>query len=176
MLDESEGDAGQTLWSSLKWTETKGQEPFAIEPMEVPGGLRILPGDIRMSEFEEYLQRYWDECKKREFRGFAGTTALSLVVNSMCSRYNVDFVIYDCGPNIGPLNRVVLLDCGYFVVPAACDEFSIRAIRSVGYTMERWITQWSDIADLAPDGTYLLPGRPCFWDTFPSNSGSMAVR
>ncbi|MGD0757814.1 MAG: ParA family protein [Candidatus Sulfotelmatobacter sp.] len=162
LLDQSDGEAGQTLWSSLRWTETKEQDPAAIEPTEVPGGLRLVPGDIRMSEFEERLQQYWGECRRREFRGFAGATALSLVVNSICAKYKIDFVIYDCGPNIGPLNRVVLLDCDYFIVPAACDEFSIRAIRSVGYTLERWITQWSDIADLAPDGTYLLPGRPCF--------------
>jgi cellulose biosynthesis protein BcsQ len=162
LLDESDGDGGQTVWSTVKWADTKNQEPVVIEPLEKVTGLRFIPGDIRTSEFEEDLQLFWDECKRRELRGFTGTTSLSLVVNSICAKYDVDFVFYDCGPNIGPLNRVVLLDCDYFIVPAACDEFSIRAVRTLGYTLERWITQWSDIADLAPDGTYLLRGRPCF--------------
>lgn len=162
LLDESDGEAGRTLWSSLKWADTQRQEPVVIDPIEKDQNLRFLPGDIRISEFEEDLQQFWDQCKRRELRGFTGTTSLSLVVNSICARYDVDFVFYDCGPNIGPLNRVILLDCDYFIVPAACDEFSIRAVRTLGYTLERWITQWSDIADLAPDGTYLLRGRPCF--------------
>ena len=161
LLDESDGEAGQTAWSTVKWADTSAQAPVAIEPRETRG-LRFLPGDIRLSEFEERLQGYWSDSRKRNLHGFAGTTALSLVVNSICAKHDVDFVFYDCGPNIGPLNRIVVLDCDYFVVPTACDEFSIRAIRSLGYTLERWITQWSDIADLAPDGTYLLPGRPCF--------------
>ena len=174
LLDESDGEAGKTVWSTLKWADTKEQKPVAIAPTEIPRGLRFLPGDIRLSEFEERLQQYWNDSKRRELRGFAGTTALSLVVNSICAECDVDFVFYDCGPNIGPLNRIVVLDCDYFVVPAACDEFSIRAIRSLGYTLERWITQWSDIADLAPDGTYLLPGRPC-WAMSPSSFVYMAA-
>jgi hypothetical protein len=74
---------------------------------------------------------------------------------------------FDCGPNMGPLNRSILLDCDHFIVPAACDEFSIRAIRTLGHTLKNWILQWGDISDLAPDGTYLLPGKPQFLGYIP---------
>jgi hypothetical protein len=121
--------------------------------------MSLLPGDIRLSEFEEDLNADWRACKARDLRGFAGTTALSLVVNSISVAERVDFVFYDCGPNIGPLNRVILLDTDFMIVPAACDEFSIRAVRALGYTLVRWISEWRDISDLAPDGTYLLPAR-----------------
>jgi len=72
----------------------------------------------------------------------------------------VDFVFYDSGPNIGPLNRVILLDCDYFIIPAACDLFSIRAFKTLGRTLFEWIRDWDTILKLAPDDTYLLPGRP----------------
>jgi hypothetical protein len=80
-----------------------------------------------------------------------------------------DFVFYDSGPNIGPLNRAVLLDCDYFIVPVAYDLFSVRALRTLGRTLAAWVEEWTTIADLAPEGTYLLPGRPEFMGYVPQN-------
>lgn len=162
LLDESDSEAGATVWSSLKWVQTKAQEPRPLEPTGVRAKISLLPGDIRMSEFEEQLQQYWRETAERRPSAFVGCTALSLVTNSICAKHRIDVVFYDCGPNIGPLNRTIVLDCDLFIIPVACDEFSVRAVRTLGYTLPRWLSQWSDIADLAPDGTYLLPGRPHF--------------
>lgn len=69
-------------------------------------------------------------------------------------------MFYDSGPNIGPLNRAILLDCDHFIIPAACDLFSIRALKTLGKTLSEWIKGWVVIDQLAPDGVYLLPGRP----------------
>jgi len=162
LLDASDTEKGETIWSSLKWVQTAEQEPAPVEPLPISTHLHLLPGDIRMSEFEEDLQESWKKATERQERGFAGCTALSLVANSICARHAVDVLFYDCGPNTGPLNRTILLDCDFFIIPVACDEFSVRAVRTLGYTLARWLSQWSDIADLAPDGTYLLPGRPRF--------------
>lgn len=162
LLDASDSEGGETVWSSLRWVRTKLHQPLAPEPLAISRGLQLLPGDIRMSEFEEELQQYWKETTERRSNGFVGSTALSVIANSICARSAVDVLFYDCGPNIGPLNRAIMLDCDFFIIPVACDEFSIRAVRTLGYTLIRWLSQWSDIADLAPDGTYLLPGRPQF--------------
>jgi len=85
---------------------------------------------------------------------------LSLLVNRMCANHDVDFVFYDSGPNIGPLNRTILLDCDHFIIPAACDIFSIRAFKTLGQTLNTWIRDWDTILKLAPEEIYLLPGRP----------------
>jgi hypothetical protein len=82
------------------------------------------------------------------------------LVNQVASDKAVDFVFYDSGPNIGPLNRVILLDCDALIVPAACDTFSIRAFKTLGQTLYDWIRDWSTILALAPDDVYLLPGKP----------------
>jgi hypothetical protein len=68
--------------------------------------------------------------------------------------------MYDTGPNIGPLNRTILLDCDYFVIPAACDLFSLRAITTLGSTRHTWISDWRTLEDIAPDNAYLFPGMP----------------
>jgi len=109
----------------------------------------------------------WNECFQRKPRGFRGTTALSNLVDYVVSRYDIDFVFYDAGPNIGPLNRVLLLDCDYFIVPAACDLFSIRAFKTLGYALFNWMNDWKTILELAPTNMRLLPGSPKFLGYIP---------
>jgi hypothetical protein len=101
-------------------------------------------------------------------KGFRGTTALSFVVNAICDAYSIDFAFYDAGPNIGPLNRVILLDSDFFIVPAACDLFSVRALKTLGATLAHWITSWRTVTQIAPtEDTYLLPGFPRFLGYIP---------
>lgn len=168
LLDNSDTEKGQTVWSALK-PISEGLGGFkAILPIE-PGisGLFLLPGDIRLSEFEADLTEFWGQCLQRKMRGFRGTTALSELVAQTAKKFEIDYVFYDSGPNIGPLNRAILLDCDYFIVPVACDLFSLRALKTLGRTLVDWITAWSTISDLAPAETYLLPGRPTFLGYIP---------
>ncbi len=95
--------------------------------------------------------------------------ALSELVNNVCDEYNIDFVFYDSGPNIGPLNRIILLDCDYFIVPAACDLFSVRALKTLGRSLYTWISQWQTILELAPPELYVLPGLPKFLGYIPQS-------
>jgi cellulose biosynthesis protein BcsQ len=159
MLDASETDVGATLWSALKPVADGTGEIKLIRPKAIRN-LHLLPGDILLSNFEQDLHQSWGDCFHRKVRGYRGTTALSALVNHVAIEKSVDFVFYDSGPNIGPLNRIILLDCDAFIVPAACDSFSIRAFKTLGQTLLDWITDWKTILALAPDNTYLLPGRP----------------
>jgi cellulose biosynthesis protein BcsQ len=160
LLDTSDGPDGRTVWSALQPIVEGAGDVRIIEPYETASGPFLIPGDIRLAEFEEALGPFWGECLQRKVRGFRGTGALSSLVNAVARQHNIEFVLYDCGPNIGALNRVILLDCDLFAIPAACDVFSVRAIKTLGHTLREWITQWDTISDLAPDNLYLLPGFP----------------
>jgi cellulose biosynthesis protein BcsQ len=160
LLDSSDSTGGQTLWSALKPIVDADGDVRLVGAIERRKRLSIVPGDIRLAEFEQELHTVWAECLQRKNRGFRGVTALSALVNNLCAQRSIDFVIYDCGPNIGPLNRVILLDADYFIVPAACDLFSVRAIRTLGRTLSSWIADWQMISQLAPQDIYLLPGHP----------------
>lgn len=159
-LDKSDSADGATLWSSLKPIVEATGDANLVAGFELRKDVLLLPGDIRLAEFEQELPTLWAECLQRKPRGFRGTTGLSALVNDYAIEHAVDFVFYDCGPNIGALNRVVLLDADYFLIPAACDLFSLRAIKTLGHTLATWITDWSTIVELAPKGLYLLPGAP----------------
>ena len=168
LLDKSEGPEGKTIWSALKPIVEAQGTVKKIEPIEIfAGEVYLLIGDVRLSEFESELTFYWGACLQRKVRGFAGTASLSNLVNKCASELNVDYVFYDTGPNIGPLNRAILLDCDYFIVPGACDLFSVRALKTLGHTLSTWIRDWETITSIAPDDTVVLPGKPKFLGYIP---------
>jgi cellulose biosynthesis protein BcsQ len=160
LLDKSDSPAGSTLWSAVKPVVDAVGEARSIPAVEVRPNLFLLPGDVRLAEFEQELNTFWGECFQRKTRGFRGAGALSAIVTTAVRRFKIDYVFYDSGPNIGALNRVILLDCDHFIIPAACDLFSLRAISTLGHTLETWIKDWATIADLAPEDQLLLAGMP----------------
>jgi cellulose biosynthesis protein BcsQ len=168
LLEESDSAVGETVWSALKpIVEARG--PLKrIKIQETPiEGVFMLPGDIQLSEYESELNDYWAACYQRKVKGFDGTTSLSALVAKCAERVKADFVLYDTGPNIGPLNRVILLDCDYYIIPGACDLFSIRALRTLGITLKLWVESWQTLENLAPDDTPLLKGKPAFLGYIP---------
>jgi cellulose biosynthesis protein BcsQ len=170
LLDSSDTDKGATIWSALAPIAEATGDIRPIKPQILPvANVFLIPGDIRLSEFESELNEFWAQSLQRKSKGFRGTTALSQLVNRAAHRLEVDYVFYDCGPNIGPLNRVILLDCDYFIIPAACDLFSVRALKTLGRTLGGWVREWKTISDLAPTDTYDLPGKPQFLGYIPQN-------
>lgn len=168
LLDSSDQPTGRTLWTALK-PLVHGTGPVReVTPFELPvDGLLLVPGDIRLSEFELFLGDAWTDSFKRRIGGIRATTALSTLASLLVETHSVDLVMYDTGPNIGPLNRVIVLDCDHFIVPVACDLFSVRALTTLGQTLKSWIVDWKTISDLAPDNVELLPGQPRFMGYIP---------
>ncbi len=161
-LDDSESADGKTIWSALSPLVDAGRDIRNVLPFERADNVFLMPGDIRLSQYELALQQSWIDCYQRKIRGFLETTALSRLVDVCSAAVNADFVLYDVGPNIGPLNRAILLDCDYFIVPGACDYFSTRALKTLGHSVAGWVKDWDVISQLAPSDVPLLNGRPTY--------------
>lgn len=167
MLDESEGPTGNTLWTAIKPVSEGSGTLADISAVKIRDGLFLAVGDIRLSEYENSLAECWNLCLSRNRRGYLCTTALSRLVDDLAKATKADFVFFDAGPNIGPLNRAVLLDCSHFIVPAACDLFSSRALKTLGYALSEWIATWQRVTEMAPDGITLLEGSPALLGFIP---------
>ena len=102
----------------------------------------ILPGDITLSAFEEILPSSWTEALAGTERGFRITSAPYRLWSEVAEDLNIDYVFLDLGPNVGPMNRAVLIGADYLVVPMASDLFSLRALPSVGQSLKTWVGQW----------------------------------
>src|SRR5471032_1739007 len=128
LLGESDDVNGGTIWSAIK-PVVDGKGPIKeVEPWEVREGLYLCPGDVLLADYEEELPAAWTGSFAGKSRDYDVMCALSRASRGMGARYGVDVVIYDIGPNVGPLNRAVLLDADYFITPVAADLFSLRAL------------------------------------------------
>lgn len=163
LLDRSDTPDGRTIWSAVKPISEAEGDFKSVSPMKLDvENLYLVPGDIRLSQFEVDLMELWTNCRQIKPKGFRGVTAISRFINKISKQLNIYYVFYDTGPNIGPLNQTILLDCDHFIIPMACDEFSIRALKTLGRTLFQWVKDWQVISSLAHENSYLLPGKPEF--------------
>ena len=179
--DSNDNGTGETLWSAVK-PVAQGRGGIAeIPELQVAKSIFLLPGDVLLAEYEEVLPLAWTECFARMTRGYDITTALSQVVNSIGAKIKADVCLYDVGPNVGALNRAVLLDCDFFITPVAADLFSLRALSTVGRSIAKWISDWEAIRKMASetDRARLFKGKPVYLgyitSAFKVNSGRNAA-
>ena len=166
LLNHSNDPGGQTIWTAIKPILDNTGSVRLVKLTDV-GDIALLPGDIRLSEFEEFLGDSWADGFRRRIGALQATSAISYLVSTLDRQRNFDFVFYDTGPNIGPLNRVLLLDSDFFIVPVACDLFSVRALTTLGQAVKKWIMDAATIDAIAPDNAMVLNGSPEFLGYIP---------
>jgi len=113
-----------------------------VQPQQIRPNVWLLPGNIRLSEFEAVLPVSWNDSLGGAFQGFQRTTAFYRLVQAHASSVGADYTFVDLGPSVGALNRVALLASDGFVVPLAPDLFSLTALPSVGQSLSEWIGDW----------------------------------
>jgi chromosome partitioning protein len=99
--------------------------------------------DLRVSDFEGITPGAWPEALAGFERGFRVTSAPYRLIQQLGDQVDADYAFVDLGPNVGALNRAVLLGSDYLIVPLAADLFSLRALPSVGGSLERWVREWT---------------------------------
>jgi cellulose biosynthesis protein BcsQ len=162
LLGESGDDNGSTIWSAIK-PVVQGKGPIKeIGLLQVRDGIFLCPGDVLLADYEEELPAAWTGSFARKERDYDVMCALSRAARSLGAGLKADVVIYDVGPNVGPLNRTILLDVDYFATPVAADLFSLRALSTVGRSLARWIRDWETVRGLASveDRARILHGCP----------------
>lgn len=164
LLGESDDVKGGTIWSSIKPVVDGKGSIKAIEPYDIRENVLLCPGDVLLADYEEELPAAWTGSFARKGRDYDVMCALSHAVREIATKYKVDLVIYDVGPNVGPLNRTILLDSDFFTTPVAADLFSLRALSTVGRSIAKWITDWQTVRNLATDSDrkQLLSGNPVY--------------
>lgn len=165
ILARSEAGKGTiTLWDGIKPVVLGRGDVAEVEIFDVYDNVLLLTGDVLISQYEEELPSAWTDSFARKSRGYDVMGALSRLVSKVASDYEVDIVLFDVGPNVGPLNRTILLASDYFLAPVGSDLFSLRALGAVGRSLSRWISDWGTVRSLAPDSARktLMEGRPKF--------------
>jgi cellulose biosynthesis protein BcsQ len=121
------------------------------------GRVWLLPGDIQLTTFESILPNAWTESLAGNERGFRVTSAPYRLIQDSAEQLDADYVFVDLGPNVGALNRAVLLGSDFLILPMASDMFSLRALPSVGQSLDTWIRQWKTAQSVAPPLAFDVP-------------------
>lgn len=135
-----------------------------IQPYHKPNrNIWLLPGDLLLSQYEETLSRAWIDALAGREVGFRITSSIYRLINNIASAKEIDFILVDVGPNLGSLNRAVLLGCNYFIVPLVPDLFSLRGLENIGKTFIQWIDEWQNASQRFKEKPFIIQqGKPAF--------------
>lgn len=99
----------------------------------------LIPSNLQLSRIEDTLSRAWDDVKGSNLGGFRRTNWLNQLLDQIKKQY--DYVLIDLSPSLGALNRSVMLNTDYFIVPITGDVYNKYGIRNIG----PWISEWLKI-------------------------------
>jgi len=127
------------------------------------GDLFIVPGDLRLSNFEDRLGDTWSSAKGGSEPDIRAQSAIHRYMEAAAEKVNADLVLIDLGPNLGALNRAVLASSDYFLTPVAPDLFSIQGTENLGSKLVGWRREWDQVNAAWGGGGLSIPkGRPTY--------------
>lgn len=127
------------------------------------GFVSLVPGDLRLSDFEDFLGDSWNAARGGAEASVRTQTALNRFIEEAIEETAADVVFIDLGPNLGALNRSALAISDYFITPLAPDLFSIQGTENLGNKLFAWQSQWEQIRqNWTGDGVSLPSGAPIY--------------
>lgn len=162
-----EDDRIETLWPDSGPRETIHQ---ALLPLldgtgdigkphleDVGPGVGLVPGDIALSAAEDDLAAHWQKSLEGKPHAFRVISSVWRILERAALDEGADLILIDVGPNLGALNRVVLVASEHVVIPLAPDLFSLQGLRNLGPTLRRWREEWDERRPQNPATDLPLP-------------------
>lgn len=160
-------DRLETLWTDSGPRRTvygafqpllEGTGDVELPHIETPDRrLSLIVGDLNLSSAEEELSAQWPACLDRQPRAFRVVSALWRILQMAAKKKRATLILVDVGPNLGALNRAVLVATDYVVVPLAGDLYSLLGLRNLGPTLRTWRSEWEDRRSRNPMPTFPIP-------------------
>jgi chromosome partitioning protein len=125
--------------------------------LRIAPSIRLIPGDLNLSNFESNLSEAWGDCLDGKEPAFRTTSSLYRITRQAAEKFEADLVLIDVGPNFGAINRAALICADAVVIPVAPDLFSIQGLRNLGPTLKNWRREWRKRLDENPAPDLPLP-------------------
>jgi chromosome partitioning protein len=140
-------------------SEGEGYQQVHIE--QISSNIALLIGNLALSAFEDKLSDAWTKCLNGDIYAFKVSTVFKTLIDDAVARCQAKWVLIDVGPNLGAINRAVLIATDYVVMPVAADLFSLQGIKNLGKTLQDWRRQWEERIMKYPkaDKSAIPPGK-----------------
>lgn len=137
----------QTIYTVLNGVIKGGADiDNSVNFQQLNTNLFILPGSLKLSDYENSLISAYGEAAQGAERGFFVTSAIDRFLSEKGLAEEIDIFIIDTSPNLNLLNRIILLGADYFATPLMPDAFSVQGIENLGNTFEEWKDNWKKTA------------------------------
>ena len=126
--------------------ESQPRQIVPVDCVKVEGNdnLFLLPGHIGLAEYETTLGIAQElSGSLLALRNLPGS--IRFLLEETAKRYQIDYVLVDMSPSLGPVNQNLLTSCDYFVVPLHPDYFSSMALNSLAKVLPKW-RSWAETA------------------------------
>ncbi len=138
LLDETESLT--VLDAITPITEGNGYSGAHIEKINENIGLVV--GNLSLSTFEDKLSDAWLKCLDGDIYSFKIISIFHTIIQDVCEQWKADLVLVDVGPNLGAINRAVLVSTSHIVIPVGSDLFSLQGVKNLGTTLKKWQGGW----------------------------------
>jgi chromosome partitioning protein len=156
---------GSTIFRSVKPLTGVGD---IAEPrlQRITRRLHLIPGDVELSSFEDSLSSEWPNSMgdNNLYRPMRILSSIWQVLQLGTAQALADIVLVDIGPNLGAINRSVLIATDYVVIPLGADLFSLQGLKNLGPTLRSWkglwakrLDNWGKSNDAADHADFKLP-------------------
>ena len=143
IISQEWGTNGNSIYKAVEPIVLGSEDIKPVKPYKIENrNIWIFVGDLLLSDFETELTNAWTQLLAGQERGFRVTSAIYRVVMNFCREQEIDYVLFDIGPNMGALNRAILLGCDNYFIPVVPDMFSLRGMQNIGRTFATWINNY----------------------------------
>lgn len=106
-------------------------------PVERQDGLFLLPGHIRLAEYEVTLGIAQElSAAIQTLKNLPGS--ISVLLDETAKSLDVDYVMVDMSPSLSSINQNLLMTSDFFIVPTNPDYFSVMALNSLATVIPKW--------------------------------------
>lgn len=141
----SRARSGQTVADAVRPILEGTGDIAPVEPVTLQPGLRLLPGSLDLSRFEDKLSNEWFKTFAGDIAAVRTTTAFHRIIEDAASGVEADIVLIDVGPNLGAINRAALIAADTVLMPLAADLFSLKGLSNLGPTLRTWRRDWQEL-------------------------------
>jgi len=155
---------GNSIYKAVAPIVTGAGDMQTVTPYKVPNrNIWVFIGDLLLSDFDGELSNAWTQVLAGQERGFRVTSSIYRLINEFASQNNIDYILIDLGPNLGSLNRAILLGCDNFIIPMIPDLFSLRGSQNLGRVFADWISNYENAKQRIGNLPFDIPnGKPVF--------------
>ena len=140
-------------------SEGEAYHPVHLE--KITPNITLLVGNLSLSAFEDKLSDAWAKCLSGDPFAFKVTSVFQTLITDAANRCGAKWILIDVGPNLGAMNRTIIVSTDYIVMPVASDLFSLQGIKNIGKTLGEWRIQWEKrrSENTKPDKSIIPSGK-----------------